>query len=544
MRRWNGWGDTSIKAPVPAEVTDFLAEIVGPPVATAEISLEDICAKLDASSPSRLAGRTDLPAGVSLKTEDRLRVSTGQSLFDWIHLRYGSLSRITDGVVSPQSSAEVRAVMDWAQGAGVTVLICGGATSVVGHLNPPAGDKPCLTIDMRGMRRLIELDERSQLARFETGVVGPDMEAQLREKGFMLGHLPQSFEYASLGGFIATRSSGQQSLRYGRIDQMFAGGTVETPTGTLTIKPIPAGAGGPDFREIVLGSEGRIGVITEAVMRVTRLPEEEKFIAIFFPDWDSGMNCMRELAQQRIQLSMQRLSNPRETETNLRLAGHPEKIAQLERYLSWRGVGKVGQSGKTMMMIGLTGSRKQVAASWKLAKDIIKQFGGVSTGTAMGKKWAEKRFTGVYARNTLWDKGYAVDTMETCVDWSQTTSMMDAIEKAGTEALAAFGEKCVCYTHLSHVYGSGSSVYTTFMLRLAPDAEQMRARWDAIKQAANRAIAAHNGTVSHQHGVGRDHANWLPSEKGERVISAIKATIAHFDPNGLMANDNLTGPAA
>jgi alkyldihydroxyacetonephosphate synthase len=162
----------------------------------------------------------------------------------------------------------------------------------------------------------------------------------------------------------------------------------------------------------------------------------------------------------------------------------------------------------------------------------------------MGKKWAEKRFLGVYARNTIWDKGYAVDTLETCVEWNKTTAMMNAIEQAGTEALAKFGEKCHCYTHLSHVYGSGSSVYSTFVLRVAPTAEEMYARWDAIKQAANRAIAEHAGTVSHQHGVGRDHAPYLPAEKGARAIEALKATIKHFDPAGLMANDNLTGPVA
>lgn len=540
MRRWNGWGDDTIKAQVPKEAVDFLRGIIGEPTPRPDATLEAVCAHLDAVSPSRLAGHPNLHPMISLKTEDRLRVSTGQSMFDWIGVRYGRIDRVTDGVAWPEHGGQVRELMDWARANDVILLVCGGATSVVGHLSPPKSPKPCLTLDMRRMRRLLELDERSQLARFEAGVVGPDLEAQLRVKGYMLGHLPQSFEYASLGGFIATRSSGQQSLRYGRIDGLFAGGKVETPTGTLEIKPLPATAGGPDFREIVLGSEGRIGVITEAIMRVTRLPEEEKFMAIFFPSWDAGMNAMRELAQLRIQLSMQRLSNPRETDTMLRMAGHAGQIAWLERYLAFRGVG----AGKTMMMIGLTGTRAQVAASWKLAKSVIKSFGGVSTGALMGRKWAEKRFTGVYARNTLWSAGYAIDTMETCVEWSKTTAMMNAIEQSGTAALAEFGEKCLCYTHLSHVYGSGSSVYTTFALRVAPTQEGMWARWNAIKQAANRAIAAHGGTVSHQHGVGRDHAPYLPAEKGARAIEALKATLAHFDPNGLMANDNLTGPEA
>ncbi len=274
---------------------------------------------------------------VSTRAEDRLRCGVGQSLGDWIRLRFGDIGRLTDGVAWPENGEQVRELLAWAQQHDVVLLPCGGATSVAGHLMAPAGDRPCLTLDMRRMNALLELDETSQLARIQAGATGPELEAALRARGFMLGHFPQSFEYATLGGWIATRSSGQQSLRYGRIEQLFAGGTVETPVGTLTIPPFAASAAGPDLREWVLGSEGRLGVITEAVVRVSRLPEQERFIGVFMPDWDAGVDAARTLAQSRVPLSMLRLSNQVETLTTLRLAGHASQIAWLERYLGLRG---------------------------------------------------------------------------------------------------------------------------------------------------------------------------------------------------------------
>ena len=249
--------------------------------------------------------------------------------------------------------------------------------------------------------------------------------------------------------------------------------------------------------------------------------------------------CAHALAQGRVPLSMLRLANPTETLTTLRLAGHAGQIAWLERYLAWRGAGE----GKCLMFIGLTGTRRQVRDTLGQAMAIVRQHGGVSTGSLLGKKWAKNRFAGVYLRNTLWAAGYAVDTMETAVPWTATTHTMQAMEEAGRTAFAAFGERCHTYTHLSHVYATGSSVYTTFVFRLAPDFAGNWARWIALKRAVSEAIVASGGTISHQHGVGRDHAPYLPAEKGAAGMAAINAAIHHFDPQGRMASGNLTeGP--
>jgi len=538
MRRWNGWGDETISATLPPEAIEFLRAAIGSATAPPEATLAEVCARVDREQPSRLATASLLHPLISTRAEDRLRSGVGQSLGDWIRLRFGEIGRLTDGVAWPEHGGHVRGLLAWAQQHDVVLLPCGGATSVAGHLLPPAGRRPCLTLDMRRMRALLELDETSQLARIQAGVTGPDLEAQLRAKGYMLGHFPQSFEYATLGGWIATRSSGQQSLRYGRIEQLFAGGSVETPRGTLTIPPFPASAAGPDLREWVLGSEGRLGVITEAIVRVSRLPEQERFIGVFLPDWDSGVAAARTLAQSRVPLSMLRLSNQVETLTTLRLAGHASQVAWLERFLALRGA----REQKCLLMLGLTGTRAQVEATWQQAKAVLRAHGGVSTGELLGRKWAEKRFAGVYLRNALWEAGYAVDTMETSVPWRTSTSTMQAMEAAGREALAGLGERCHAYTHLSHVYGTGSSVYSTFLFRIGADQGSSWQRWTALKRAVSEAIVASGGTISHQHGVGRDHAPYLLAEKGAAGMAALAAAFDHFDPQRILANDNLTGP--
>jgi alkyldihydroxyacetonephosphate synthase len=540
MRRWNGWGDDSIAAKLPDAAVAFMRDAIGPGEAPRDATLAEVCAHIDRAQGSRLAAIGPLHPLISTRAEDRLRCGVGHSLCDWIRLRFGAIGRLTDGVASPGTGEQVRELLAWAQQHDVVVIPCGGATSVVGHLGAPAGDRPCLTLDMRRMNALLELDETSQLARFQAGATGPELEAALLARGFMLGHFPQSFEYATLGGWIATRSSGQQSLRYGRIEQLFAGGTVETPRGTLTLRPFPASAAGPDLREWVLGSEGRLGVITEAIVRVSRLPEEERFVGVFMPDWDAGVAAARSLAQLRVPLSMLRLANAVETLTTLRLAGHASQIAWLERFLAWRGARKQ----KCLLMLGLTGTRRQVDATWDQAREVVRARGGVTTGTLLGKKWAANRFAGVYLRNALWDAGYAVDTMETAVPWLATSATVQAMETAGREALARFGERCHAYTHLSHVYGTGSSVYSTFVFRIGADQSGAWERWTALKRSVSEAIVASGGTISHQHGVGRDHAPYLPAEKGEAGMAALQAAFAHFDPHGILSNDNLSGPPA
>ncbi|MCZ7669624.1 MAG: FAD-binding oxidoreductase [Chloroflexi bacterium] len=212
----------------------------------------------------------------------RLRHARGQSLPDWVALRRGRIPAFPDGVAFPTLDVEVRDAIRYAQEVGAKLIPYGGGTSVVGHINPQAGDAPVLTINMQRLNNLRHFDATSQLATFGAGVSGPDVEAQLRARGFTLGHYPQSFGLSTLGGWVVTRSSGQQSLGYGRIEDLFAGGVMETPSGRWELLAHPASAAGPDLRHLVLGSEGRLGILTEATVRATPLPEEEAFHGLFF----------------------------------------------------------------------------------------------------------------------------------------------------------------------------------------------------------------------------------------------------------------------
>ncbi|WP_160287740.1 FAD-binding oxidoreductase [Pseudomonas knackmussii] len=521
MRRWNGWGEETTAMELPAAGREFLAEAIGPGMTLADASLEAVLAKVPAS---RLA---EHPL-VIREAHDRLMHARGQSLADWLAMREGEFGLFPDGVAYPQSAEQIRELMRYAEAQDCLLIPYGGGTSVAGHINPPASDKPVLTVSLAHMNRLLELDEESLVATFGPGANGPQVESQLRARGYTLGHFPQSWELSTLGGWVASRSSGQQSLRYGRIEQLFAGGTLETFAGSLEIPTFPASSAGPDLRELVLGSEGRFGVISSVKVRISRLAEQESFYVVFLPSWERGLAAMRSLAQARVQLSMLRLSNAVETRTQLTLAGHPGQIAWLERYLNWRGAGE----DKCMLTFGVTGSRAQNAASLKAARRMLKNFGGVFTGTLLGRKWEASRFRSPYLRETLWQAGYVVDTLETATDWSNVDNLLNRIESNLRGGLAAEGERVHVFTHLSHVYGEGSSIYTTYVFRPASSYAKTHERWRRLKESTSRVIVENRGTISHQHGVGKDHAPYLPTEKGELGMATLRTLAAHFDPAG------------
>jgi alkyldihydroxyacetonephosphate synthase len=523
MKRWNGWGDETSTYSLPAEASRFLEELVGPGTPPHDAELSTVLAALP---PSRLPAH---PL-VSSDAMERLLHARGQSLPDWIALRSGRIVAFPDGVAYPTTPAEVRDLLRYAAEVGARLIPYGGGTSVVGHVNPLPGDAAVLTVDLARLNRLDHFDEVSGLAAFGAGIAGPDLEAQLRARGHTLGHFPQSFEYSTLGGWIATRSSGQQSLGYGRIERLFAGGRLEAPAGTLDLPPFPASAAGPDLRELVLGSEGRLGILTQAIVRVTPLPEREEFPAVFFPDFQQGQAAARQIVQSRLPLSMLRLSTPAETRTTLALAGHERLIGALERLLAVRGV----PEGKCMLILGCSGSRGLVRFAHKEALEVARENGGVYVGRMFGRQWHRSRFRTPYLRNTLWEMGYAIDTLETATDWANVPPMVEAIETALHASLESSGERVHVFTHLSHLYPYGSSIYTTYLFRLAPDPDETLQRWQAMKGAASQAIVARGGTISHQHGVGVDHLPYLQREKGELGMAVLRDICGRFDPGGIM----------
>lgn len=524
MRRWNGWGDDATTMALDDAALALLRDRLGPGSPSPDARREDLLARI---APSRL------PRHALIRTDaaGRFAVALGESYADGLRRRSGELPPVPDGVAAPESGAQVRALLDLAHERDWIVIPYGGGTSVAGHLDCPPGERPVLSIHLGRLNRLLHLERSSQLATFEAGTPGPLVESQLRAHGFTLGHFPQSFEYSTVGGWVVTRSSGQQSLRYGRIEQLFAGGRLEAPAGTLVIPTVPASSAGPDLRELVLGSEGRFGILTEATLRVAPVPEHESFHAVCLPQWDAAEAGVRELVQRRLPLSMLRLSNAVETETNLGLAGHARAVAVLERYLRWRGCA----TGKCLLMLGVTGDARSARRVLLEARRTLVPHGAVYVGTALGSRWAAHRFKGPYLRNTLWDLGYSVDTIETAVDWPQVKPLMLAMEQAARDAFGERGERVHAFSHLSHVYPQGSSIYAQFVWATVPGGfAPNHERWRRLKSAVADAVAAHGGTVSHQHGVGRDHAGHLAQEKGPLGMATLAALCRHFDPRKIM----------
>ncbi|MTI14452.1 FAD-binding oxidoreductase [Sansalvadorimonas verongulae] len=523
MRYWNSWGhDGTEKPPLTDAALIFVKHTLGDSSPLPEATLEQVCSRVPVS---RLP---DHPL-IEKNPEIRVRHARGQSLPDWIAMKSGNFGCFPDGVALPETPEQIRELMDLARTEDFTVIPYGGGTSVVGHINPQKQERAVLTVSLERMTRLLDLNEESQIATFGPGTPGPMVEAQLAAKGYTLGHFPQSFELSTIGGWVASRSSGQQSLRYGRIEQMFAGGRLETFDGTMPIPTIPASSAGPDLREMVMGSEGRFGVISEVKVRVTRAPEKEEFIVVYFPNWSSAYSFCREATQKKLQLSMLRASNAVETWSQFKLAGHDDLVAWLERYLRLRGV----DEGKCMVTFGITGTKAQVKAAKKQTHKMVHQHNGVGMtglGPRIGRLWEKGRFRYPYLRENLWKHGYAVDTLETSVNWDKTNTTIDAIESGLRNALVDEGETVHVFTHLSHVYTQGSSIYTTYLFRFGKTHEETLVRWKKLKAAGSTAVVESGGTISHQHGVGRDHAPYLAAEKGPLGMAALSKLSEHFDP--------------
>ncbi len=524
MRRWNGWGDPQISRPLPVGASSLLELSLGSGSKIPDVTFETV---LDSVPVSTLPPH-DL---LSIDAEARLRHARGQSLPDWIALRTGEIDTFPDAVALPSCVEEIQDLFKIARHTDAIIIPYGGGTSVVGHINPPASEKPVITLDTRGMNQMMDFDELSHLATFQAGASGPEIERSLGELGYTLGHFPQSWEQSTLGGWIATRSSGQQSLLYGRIENLFAGGHIETPVGEMDIRALPASAAGPDLREFILGSEGRFGVITDAVVRVSPIPEREIFRAVFFKDFTSGVRTVRALAQENPLASMIRLSDAQETATTLALSGKETWID-----LADFGLRLVGHEDtrRCLMIYALTGSQAEVHGSRSRVKEIVRAFGGLPIDLMIGELWKKSRFQTPYLRNTLWDHGYALDTLETAVPWSRLLDTCEGLKSAVQDSFSAQGSVALVMIHTSHMYKDGAGIYLTYIFPRVDSAGKMVQLWHAAKTAASQCIMDMGGTISHQHGVGEDHKPFLIREKGAVGMSVLEAVRRTLDPESML----------
>ncbi|MCL6414737.1 FAD-binding oxidoreductase [Aestuariirhabdus sp. Z084] len=523
-RRWNGWGNPKTDYPLPEEALGFLQQLLGQSSSLGEVSLDKVIKMVPES-------RVEPHALLDTGAEQRICHARGQSFPDWIAMKCGDYHCFPDAVALPENREQVIELLALAKEKQYTLIPYGGGTSVAGHINPKDDGHPIVTVDMGRMNRLLAIDKASQVATFGAGVPGPALEAQLRGQGFTLGHYPQSFELSTLGGWVASRSSGQQSVHYGRIEQLFAGGKLETFDGCLQVAPIPASSAGIDLREMIMGSEGRIGILSEIDVRISPLPEKEDFYVAFLPSWEQGKEVVKRAAQDKVPVSMLRLSNPLETFTQLRLAGHQRAISVLESYLRIRGINVTDSAdgGATMLTYGVTGKSVQCRSSQRQMRRLIRQQSGAYVGSLLGKRWQHGRFRFPYLRESLWHQGYMVDTLETCTTWSNVTALMGKIERALSSALEDEGESIHVFSHLSHVYAQGSSIYTTYLFKAGDDADATLKHWQKLKHAGSLAVVENGGTISHQHGVGKDHAPYLAIEKGEYGVQCIEQICGMFD---------------
>ncbi len=526
------WGTPPRPVELSESAEQFLTSTLGNPAPRPARPASDLVlppSRLKSEALTALAAVVG-PDAVSTAAGDRWGHSAGCSLTDYLHLRQADLDprAIPDAVVRPASHEQVRELLALCANQGILVVPFGGGTSVVGGVTA-ATDRPRIAIAFDQMADVVSIDDDSMTATVQPGITGPVLERILATRGLTLGHLPQSWERATIGGYAATRSAGQASTGYGRSDEMVESLRVATPMGELTLGRGPRSAAGPDLRQLFIGSEGALGVITEVTLRVRHLPTVTRYEGVMFPSYEAGVAAFRDLAQHRATADVMRLSDTAETAATLAMSGPKGRSGELfERYLSLRNV-----DGGCMAIMGWEGySRRFVSARRSAAWSVMKDHKPATLGPTVGSSWRKHRYDGPYLRDVLLDRGFLVETLETATHWSSLHRLREAVADALTGALrVADGHDPYVMSHISHVYETGGSLYFTVIT--AADDDPV-AQWAAAKVAAMDAIAAAGATITHHHAVGRDHAPWLEAEiglEGVRLLRGIKALV---DPQGVL----------
>ncbi|HEX5826916.1 MAG TPA: FAD-binding oxidoreductase [Candidatus Limnocylindrales bacterium] len=521
-RQWNGWGFEDDHTRLGAGGRAYLEARVGAASPVRSVALAEVVAAVPAS---RLGAHRLL----DLDPETRVRHARGQSLPDLLDLRYGRLAAVPDAVAGPADRADLRAIIDHARTVGARLIPYGGGTSVVGGVTARTSGDPLITVDLSRLSGITALDGRSGLVTAGAGTAGPALAQALAPHGLTVGHEPQSWELATVGGWVAARGSGLRSQGMGRIEQLYAGGTLEAPAGTLDLPPFPASAAGPDLRQLVLGSEGRLGFLADVVLRASPIGEVDRFDAWAMPGWDEAVEAARSLARSRPGLSSLRVSTPAETRALLAFADRPRQIGALTTYLRLRR----RRRDWCLLLAGASGPERTVKAARGEAGSVLKAHGGIAL-PVFADAWYRARFRSPYLRNALLGAGYGAETLETATDWARVPDLLARVEAAIGTALRPRGERVHVFTHLSHLYPSGSSLYLTYLFRLAATPEESLDRALAIKRAASDVISGEGATISHHHGVGSEHAPYLAAEKGPLGMAVLEAVVRTFDPEGLM----------
>jgi alkyldihydroxyacetonephosphate synthase len=525
--KWWGWGAPEKRLEIGPGAQSMLRSELGAAEPAERVALEEIALPEPRPLPDGVV-RAAGDAGVLTGHEERVLRSGGKSYPDLFRMRSGQLESAPDAVVVPESGEQIAAILQACAAGGVAVVPFGGGTSVVGGVDPHAGPHgAAIALDLARLGQC-EVDPISMTARLGPGLRGPEAEAALSAHGVTLGHFPQSFEYATVGGFAATRSAGQASSGYGRFDALVSSVRMLTPVGEISTLATPHSAAGPALREVAIGSEGVLGVIPEVTVRVRPAPAVRRYEAWMAESFEAGSEIVRGLAQGSGLPSVIRVSDEEETEGTLALSGPRGLGGRLfDRYLGVRG-----RRNGALLIAGFEGEEESVARSRALTVRALRAGGAAYLGQAAGKAWEHGRYQGPYLRDTLMGMGAMVETLETSHTWSRYGELHAAVGAAIRGALEAQGTPGLVFCHLSHAYADGASLYFTFISRARRGAELEQ--WAAVKRAACEAIVAHGGTITHHHAVGRDHAPYMEPEVGETGIAALRALKERLDPAGIM----------
>jgi alkyldihydroxyacetonephosphate synthase len=524
---WSGWDDRS--EPLADDLRALLQETLQvtrprtPPVDETAATMRP--AQLPPAARQALVAVVGA-AEVRDDSPTRLRHAGGKSTTDLVRRRSGDAGDAPDAVVYPVNHDEVLGVLRTCAEHRVAVVPFGGGTSVVGGVEPVrAGFAAVIALDLRRLDHLVALDDVSMTATLEAGLRTPEAEELLAARGLTLGHLPESYAHASIGGYAATRSSGQASSGYGRFDDLVLGLRVATPRGSLRLGRAPSSAAGPDLRQLVLGSEGTLGVITEVTATVRARPEVVVDEAWLFPDFAAGVLAFRRLAQAGILPTITRLSDEAET--------------GVDRLMGGAGGDPSGDPGGCLAVVGYEGPASVVAARRELATAVLAGAGGSALPSPAGERWRARRFRGPALRDAVLDVGVLAETVETATSWSHLASLHAQVRDALATALAGQGTPALVWCHVSHVYPAGASLYFTVA---AAQADDPVAQWRRAKEAANAAIAAAGATITHHHGVGLDHRGGMVEEVGELGVEVLRAVKATLDPAGVLNPGKLIPP--
>jgi alkyldihydroxyacetonephosphate synthase len=503
---------------------------------TSPMSLDDLPIPTPMINDQLLAELTEVVGTENVVQDDLDRIvhTYGKALRDLLRIRAGDIPRVPDVVIYPGNEAEVQLIVDRAVAADAVIIPYGGGSNISGSLHAPEDEtRPVISLDLGRMNQVIDIDRESGLARIQAGAQGPDLEEQLGARGWVLGHYPDSFTHSTLGGWAATRSSGMQSDKYGDISDIARGMRVVMPGKVLQIRALPHTSTGPSVREMVLGSEGRLGVITEVTVQVHRIPEVRVILGYLFPSWESGLAAMQEISTSDAHPSITRVSDGKETAFSFATRKKSSGIS-ISSLIS-KGLMKVLQrrgwnlDEVCLSFIGYEGGKAHVARQKKIVKHIVGKHGGILVGKGPGALYDQKKFDTPYIRDFLLDRGAIGDVSETAAPWSKLLPLYKSVIAAAEKVYAQLGVPGWIMCHLSHSYHSGACLYFTFAFK--HDGVDPLGQYEPLKNAIQQAFVDSGGTLSHHHAVGTEHAAWLEQDISAPGVHMIEGLFSAMDPN-------------